>query len=492
MQLEIPTKSVGKKQDMEIDSPDTSSGSISGTREENGLSLYPVSVGDYGEGLPYAPINWPKPGDNWGWRVGKRIASSGHFLDRYLYPPKHLQDPHRKKLGFASKQSVEQFIRAKFPNADVNAFFASFSWKIPSKQLRLVVMTDDKEQNPPSMKAEETSASDSPMADLACKAGNKACSSLGAVGSASGVMFCDICCSEPGFCRDCCCILCCKTVSSSYGGYSYIRCQALLNGYACGHVAHINCGLRAYMAGTVGGTIGLDAEYYCRRCDSRLDLVSHVRKLLKTCESINSRDDIEMILGVGISILRDSQRASAKQLLHQISVAMAKLRNGADLEDVWKKEEIVEVTEEGLSHAENGALELENHEDHPTNRFLSPLLSSKFDHRVETLVLEDEIDQILMALKKSQESEYTLAEETLSVQKNCIQDLYQQLDHERSALSQRAASPDADAILDSFLCKVDHLKQEIRKFKDMKEVAKGFGRTPKRILKEHFNLETEN
>ena len=120
------------------------------------------------------------------------------------------------------------------------------------------------------METEETSASDSLMADLTCKAGNKTCTSLGAVGSASGVMLCDICCSEPGFCRDCCCILCCKTVSSSYGGYSYIRCQALLNGYACGHVTHLNCGPRAYMAGIVGGTIGLDAEYYCRRYDSRL------------------------------------------------------------------------------------------------------------------------------------------------------------------------------------------------------------------------------
>ena len=155
--------------------------------------------------------------------------------------------------------------------------------------------------------------------------GNKTCTSLGSVGSASRVMLWDMCCSEPGFCRDCCCIRCCKTVSSSYGGYSYIRCQALLNGYACGHVTHLNCGPRAYMAGIVGGTIGLDAEYYCRRCDSRLDLVSHVRKLLKTCESIDSRDDIEMILSVGISILRDSRRASAKQLLDQISLAMSKV-----------------------------------------------------------------------------------------------------------------------------------------------------------------------
>lgn len=126
---------------MEIDSPDGSSGSMSGFQNENGLNLYPVSFSDGGVGLPYAPMDWPNPGDHWTWRVGKRVAASGHFLDRYLYPPKHLRDVGRKKQGFASKQSVEQFIRSKFPKADVNAFFASFSWKIPSKQLRLLKMT---------------------------------------------------------------------------------------------------------------------------------------------------------------------------------------------------------------------------------------------------------------------------------------------------------------------------------------------------------------
>lgn len=126
---------------MEIDSPDASSGSVSGTREENGFRLSPVSEGDFGVGLPYAPIDWPNPGDNWSWRVGKRITPSGHFKDRYLYPPKHLQDPNCKKGGLASKQSIEVYLRAKFPNADVNAFFASFSWKIPAKQLRLLEMT---------------------------------------------------------------------------------------------------------------------------------------------------------------------------------------------------------------------------------------------------------------------------------------------------------------------------------------------------------------
>ncbi|KAK4706723.1 hypothetical protein R3W88_033687 [Solanum pinnatisectum] len=55
------------------------------------LQLYPVSEYDSGEGLPYAPVDWPNVGDKWGWRVGKRITSSGTFIDRYMYLPKHFK-----------------------------------------------------------------------------------------------------------------------------------------------------------------------------------------------------------------------------------------------------------------------------------------------------------------------------------------------------------------------------------------------------------------
>lgn len=171
----------------------------------------------------------------------------------------------------------------------------------------------------------EPSNSDSQIGVPACKAGNRTCSSLEAGNSPSRFLPCDICCNEPGFCRDCCCILCCKTINSTHGGYSYIRCEALVGAYTCGHVAHINCGLRACLAGTVGGSIGLDAEYYCRRCDSRSDLVPHVQKLVKTCQIIGSRNEIEEILEVSICILRGSQTESAKQLLHYISLAMEKV-----------------------------------------------------------------------------------------------------------------------------------------------------------------------
>lgn len=173
----------------------------------------------------------------------------------------------------------------------------------------------------------EDLGSDSPIGSLACKAGNKKCRSLvEASNFPSEAMACDVCCSEPGFCRDCCCILCCKTTNSAYGGFSFIRCEAMIsNGIICGHMAHIECALRSYMAGTVGGSIGLDAEYYCRRCDKRTELVSHVTKLFRSCESIDSRDAVEKILSVGACVLRGSQKTSAKGLLRRIEFAMSKV-----------------------------------------------------------------------------------------------------------------------------------------------------------------------
>lgn len=172
----------------------------------------------------------------------------------------------------------------------------------------------------------EPSPSDSPLGIITCKAGNRICSSLTAENPLPETMICDVCCTEPGFCRDCCCILCCKTISSDYNGYSYIRCEATaVDGYICGHIAHVDCALRAYMAGTVGGSIDLDAEYFCRYCDSRTDLVSHALKLLNICTSVASSADIEKILNVGICILRGSQKRSAKQLLHRIESIMSKV-----------------------------------------------------------------------------------------------------------------------------------------------------------------------
>lgn len=120
--------------DMEIDHEERSGGSTE--IKENGIHLYPVSANEAGEGFPYAPVDWPCPGDTWSWKVGKRTSVGGYFLDRYLYLPKRFQSL-PKGRGFASKLSVEQYVRT-FPDADVKAFFASFSWKIPCRNLSKV------------------------------------------------------------------------------------------------------------------------------------------------------------------------------------------------------------------------------------------------------------------------------------------------------------------------------------------------------------------
>ncbi|KAL0368106.1 UNVERIFIED_CONTAM: hypothetical protein Scaly_1029500 [Sesamum calycinum] len=437
-----------QKESMDIDSPGGSKESAD-KLQENALNLYPVSANDSGEGLPYAPEDWPNPGDKWGWKVGRRTSISRFYLDRYVYLPARLHETGHKKK-FASKLSVKQYIRAKFPHTDIDAFFASFSWRIPSKSSKI---GDGEMFRHPGETADEP-GSDIHINGVLCKAGNRSCSSLAAgEDHVLEVMFCDVCCSEPRFCRDCCCILCCRIIDKACDGYGYIRCEANIEGYACGHSCHIDCALRAYMAGTVGGSIGLDAEYYCRRCDSRTNLVSHVIKLLENFESIVSPDDIEKILKIGIVFCVDRRK---------------QLKNGTNLEDIWKKEDA------SAAIAEN----------EPQDQEIGSPLSSILDHLVESLKLEDEVDQILDSLRKSQEFEYRLAEERLSTQKNYILNLYQQINKERS-------SEDQDSLLDDVLSRVNQVKREVSRLKDMANVAKGFGRVPKHILKELFGLGIE-
>ncbi|KAF5738643.1 hypothetical protein HS088_TW13G01544 [Tripterygium wilfordii] len=462
--------------------------------KENKFFLRPVDPEDYGEGLPYAPVDWPNRGDIWGWKVGKRVALQGHFLDRYLYLPSRLCSRDSKKRSFKSKLSVEHYIQATFPNADIDAFFASFSWKIPSKNqstngksvLRsLVPLPPDTEHS------ESVCQSDT----IGCKAGNKTCSSFmeTAEGSPSAVMPCDICCAEPRFCRECCCILCSKTVTLDFRDYSYVKCQAIVGeGYLCGHVAHINCALRSYLAGTVGGSIGLDAEYYCRRCDARTDLVPYVKGVLQNWEDINSRDDLDKILNIGLCILRGSQKIGTRELLNRIELAMAKLKCGSSLEDIFKDEDGAQVISTGVLDTGNAALEATNDEDCVDDRTTSlQVVTESSDYLNESLKLENKIDEVLQALRKSQELEYKIAEEQLHAQKNYLRNLYQQLDKERSALAHRTSRIEPGSLHAAISNRLDQVNREIVKLKEMEEVAEGFGKTPNRILREHFGMEIE-
>jgi hypothetical protein len=159
-----------------------------------------------------------------------------------------------------------------------------------------------------------------------CKAGNQKCSSLVLEKEYPSVMPCDFCCAEPKFCRECCCIFCYKAVDSSHGGYSYIMCKVKHDDAICGHIAHLECAFRAYTAGTSGGMmIGLDAEYFCRRCNGRTELISHVYKLLLTSETIDSDDVKEKMLNLGINLLHGSEKVAAKEIMSRIALAMSKV-----------------------------------------------------------------------------------------------------------------------------------------------------------------------
>ncbi|XP_031395993.1 uncharacterized protein LOC116207232 isoform X2 [Punica granatum] len=435
---------------MDIDNPhedNESSGHVSPVKENGHLP--PVSPDTSGEGFPYAPENFPNPGDNWRWRVGKRVAITGNYYrDRYLYAPKSLKHllP-RNNLGanhgFASKPAVERFIKAEFPDADLNAFFASFSWKIPSKKLLLA----------------------------------------------------------NGFCRDCCCILCSKTVDSSHGGYSFIKCEALIGkeNSICGHLAHLNCGLRAYTAGTVGGSIGLDAEYYCRRCDSRTELVSHVTKLYETCKSIDSQDEVEKVLNMGVSVLQGSQKTSAKLLLSNIYSALSKLKRGNSLEEIWRGENclVVPISSNGSNRTlpiKNGSPcpdDLENENLADAAEQIGEPSNESTPFRIHYQKLATEITRVLQAMRQAQESEYKMAEERLHAQKNYLHNLYQQLEYEISELREQGLSNGSSGLVKSVSKRKDQIKREYEKLLEMMEVAKGFGRTSKEILREHFSLGLE-
>ncbi|KAL9260441.1 OBERON 1-like protein [Drosera capensis] len=373
----------------------------------------------------------------YGWRVGKRTGASGYYMDRYLYPPVRLRKSERVKGGFASKLQAKHYIRTKFPDADIDALFASFSWKISSKH---VFMPKDHVEEHVSFSlssedTEEQSLSDAQSVALVCEAGNRHCRSLMDEVKLSPValMPCDICFSEPNFCRDCCCILCCKTVKLNLGGYSFIRCGV------CGHVAHVNCALRSYMAGRVGGSIGLDAEYYCRRCDSRTDLVKHVSKIIRTCKSIEAEENAQKMLKLGVFMLRGTQKEGTRRVLNRVELALQKafhlvLHRGSELKDIWKLEE-------------DPSSGMTGDEVHPPDSGVGvhngvPAGTTIMDCEIEYLRVEKEIDQVLHDLRKSQEYEYGIVQERLHAQKDYIFSLCEQLEQHKSELERQPTRRD--------------------------------------------------
>uniref|UniRef100_A0A0A9BKM2 Uncharacterized protein n=1 Tax=Arundo donax TaxID=35708 RepID=A0A0A9BKM2_ARUDO len=265
------------------------------------------------------------------------------------------------------------------------------------------------------------------------------------------------------------------------------------------------------MAGTVGGSIGLDVQYYCRRCDNKTNLLMHVEKLMETCKSLESRDEIEPILNMGLCILPNSRQRRAKILENYMGSAMAKLKCGVGIVEVWRMED-----DEGratLSAGENcsptsgvivlGAQQVPEEDTLPGHPdLIDPLVDNELemsvenlpvyitgDHSVMSAKFEDEIDLALQELKKSQEAEYRLAEQKLYSQKEYI--LYRQLESERAELADPSPLSDTTnygVILSNVLNRVDQVKREEEKFKTMLKVSDGFGKTPKSITQELFGL----
>ncbi|ESW17417.1 hypothetical protein PHAVU_007G237900 [Phaseolus vulgaris] len=106
------------------------------------FDLQSVSSYSSGEGLPYAPDGWPNAGDVWGWKVAGRRSKGGYFTDRSLIPPASLQKGTRK-LEFRSKADIKRYLHSNFPNMTLEAFFALFSWMIPSAEETPTKVEDD-------------------------------------------------------------------------------------------------------------------------------------------------------------------------------------------------------------------------------------------------------------------------------------------------------------------------------------------------------------
>ncbi|CAM8905927.1 hypothetical protein QQ045_024046 [Rhodiola kirilowii] len=452
------------KEPMEVDDSDPKNVATPAVAA-NGTVLIPVGPNETGVGHPYAPQNWPKPGDNWTWKVGRRISKRDHHKVRYLCAPRHLPQPR----AFASKTAIERYIRKEFPDTDVHAFFAMFTWDIPAKR-PISSITDDPRASSSSY-MEDDCGSECQLKK--CPAGKKSCKGLH-LGAEKATMPCDICCTKSDFCRHCSCILCSKTVKSSLGGYSYFRCETVVNeAYVCAHVAHLACAFLCYMAGTVGGVYKLDAAYYCGRCDGRSDLVPHATKFVETCKSINSGSNIKKILKLGICILRGSERETAQVLLRRIETAFYKLKNGTPLKSIWEAED--NLYAKPLSRFSNQS-ELKAEPISMDSSVLgkagqnNDMANSPDEQEISPLMLEDEIYDTLQSLKKLQEAEYQMVKEKLHVQKTYLLNLQEQLKHEKSQLANRSSSTDSNGMLNTVLSRTEQIKKELKKLRDMQEV----------------------
>ncbi|KAH9300317.1 hypothetical protein KI387_011900, partial [Taxus chinensis] len=356
VKTETPVKSLKRHRKIEVTENLTPMGVLPGTK---------------GEGLPYAPEGFPNPEDKWIWKVGKRMNSSGYMTDRYLFLPPTLQEGTRKTI-FSSKQALEKYMRRRFPEVDLESFFASFIWSVPGAYM--LNGNGSEEMIDSSVKRARKSeiiVHSTPPVKRTCNAGNMKCFLETGKGKFSKPMDCDICCVESGFCRECSCILCGKCVDHDLEEYYFIQCQEKLSDeFTCGHVAHLECAIICQTGGVVR-SIGLDVEYYCRRCDKKTDLLKHVLGLITTPGSGKLRSDVENSLNLALRLIQGTQQTRCRSLENLIQSALKKLQSGMELQDIFGDAE----DNSGKVNADIGYNVKDNTPLKPTN--ISPIFLSK-------------------------------------------------------------------------------------------------------------------
>ncbi|KAL0376630.1 UNVERIFIED_CONTAM: hypothetical protein Scaly_0780600 [Sesamum calycinum] len=79
-------------------------------------------------------------GSNWMSKDGSFLRPpvsacvSGYYTHRFLIAPKRLQKSPTRKLWLGSKPSIIRFLQSEFAEADIDTFFASFTWEIPAER----------------------------------------------------------------------------------------------------------------------------------------------------------------------------------------------------------------------------------------------------------------------------------------------------------------------------------------------------------------------
>ncbi|CAI8591808.1 unnamed protein product [Vicia faba] len=197
-------------------------------------------------------------------------------------------------------------------------------------------------------------------------------------------------------------------------------------------------------------------------CDGRTELISHADKLLQTCEAIDTDDDDdvkEKILKLGICVLHGSEKVAAKELLSRITLAVSKLKNGTNTEDILNDDN---HTSNSSGSSGNGNAAMDTTDDEGPSKHLNAQKGTQsFRYQSELLKLDAEFDKAMEDLEKSQKYEYKLAEESLHTHKKYLLNISQQLDKEKYELASESDTSCSSVLLQTVEKRNENLKREL-------------------------------